>query len=138
MSRIPAPHFQKPDAGPPEDAPPQFVGTLDDSPARRGELDSYSETAPDSGEPHRVERLVQQHLLSCPDASFSSLVIRRVPNGICLQGVLEADSDIPDVDSLARQVAGVNQVINRLVVRRGLPPCQDLPVDSVGDPAVAG
>lgn len=67
---------------------------------------------------HHVERSVRRQLLANPRLQFSSLVIRRIRDGICLQGVLEADEDGPDVCSLAQQVAGVEKVINRLVVRR--------------------
>jgi osmotically-inducible protein OsmY len=67
---------------------------------------------------HRVEYAVQKELLSHPDLRFSSLVVRRTPNGICLEGVLETTSESPDVCHLARSVAGVGEVINRLMVRR--------------------
>jgi hypothetical protein len=68
------------------------------------------------GAPHRLEQAVQRHLLSHPQLRFSTLVIRRIPNGVCLQGVLEHSVDL-DVCSLARSVAGVNEVLNHLVVR---------------------
>jgi hypothetical protein len=70
----------------------------------------------ESGAPHRLEQAVQRHLLSHPQLRFSTLVIRRIPNGVCLQGVLEHSVDL-DVCSLARSVAGVNEVLNHLVVR---------------------
>jgi hypothetical protein len=57
---------------------------------------------------------VQRHLLSHPDLRFSSLVIRRIPNGVCLEGVLE-QGDL-DVSNLARNVAGVDEVLNHLVI----------------------
>lgn len=66
--------------------------------------------------PHRVEQEVQRELLSQPSLRFSSLVIRRIDNGVCLQGVLEVDDDAPDVCSVAQRVAGVEQVLNRLVI----------------------
>ncbi len=66
---------------------------------------------------HRIEREVQRELLSEPRLKFSSLVIRRMNNnGVCLQGVLEADDESPDVCSLAQRVSGVEQVLNHLVV----------------------
>ena len=74
---------------------------------------AHSET----GAPHRLEQAVQRHLLSHPKLRFSTLVIRRIPNGVCLQGVLEDSVDL-DICSLARSVAGVNEVLNRLVVRQ--------------------
>lgn len=69
------------------------------------------------GAPHRLEQAVQRHLLSHPELRFSSLVIRRIPNGVCLEGVLETSANL-DVCNLARSVAGVNQVLNHLVVRQ--------------------
>ncbi len=66
--------------------------------------------------PHRLEQAVQRHLLSHPELRFSTLVIRRIPNGVCLEGVLEHSSNL-DVCGLARSVAGVNEVLNHLVVR---------------------
>jgi hypothetical protein len=67
--------------------------------------------------PHRLEQAVQRHLLSQPQLQFSSLVIRRIPNGVCLEGVLENNANL-DVCGLARSVAGVNEVLNHLVVRQ--------------------
>lgn len=67
-------------------------------------------------EQHGMERAIQQRLLSTPDAEFTSLVVRRVPGGVCLQGVMEVRGDLPDVTRLAMEVAGVQRVINRLVV----------------------
>jgi hypothetical protein len=67
--------------------------------------------------PHRLEQAVQRHLLSQPDLQFSTLVIRRIPNGVCLEGVLENNANL-DVCGLARSVAGVNEVLNHLVIRQ--------------------
>lgn len=66
--------------------------------------------------PHYVESEVRRMLTSQSDLHFSSLVVRRVHDGVCLEGVLETDDDAPDVNSLARRVAGVDHVINRLLV----------------------
>jgi hypothetical protein len=78
-----------------------------------GDHPPHSETAA----PHRLEGAVRRHLLSHPKLRFSTLVIRRIPNGVCLQGVLEDSVDL-DVCNLARSVAGVNEVLNHLVVRQ--------------------
>lgn|GEM_PF-661940 len=67
-------------------------------------------------EQHGMERAIQQRLLSSPDVEFTSLVVRRVPGGVCLQGVMQVSGDLPDVTRLAMEVAGVQRVINRLVV----------------------
>ena len=75
--------------------------------------------------PHQIEHEVRRHLLTHPDLRFSSLVIRRIRDGVCLEGVLEADQTAPDVCLLAQSVAGVRQVLNHLVVRRsGRPPAK--------------
>ncbi|MEX0703655.1 MAG: BON domain-containing protein [Planctomycetales bacterium] len=65
--------------------------------------------------PHDLEHAVRRELLSQPGLRFSSLVVRRLPNGVCLEGVLEAEDDSPDIRSLVRRVAGVDQVLNHLV-----------------------
>jgi hypothetical protein len=66
--------------------------------------------------PHGLEQAVHRCLLSHPGLQIASLVIRRIPNGVCLEGVLESDSD-EDVCNLARRVSGVDEVLNLLVVR---------------------
>ena len=67
--------------------------------------------------PHGLEEAVHRRLRSQPGLRIASLVIRRIPNGICLEGVLESDTD-EDVCNLARSVAGVDEVLNHLVVRQ--------------------
>lgn len=69
------------------------------------------------GSPHVIERQVCRVLTSQPGLSFSGLVVRRLGDGVCLSGVLETSDDATDVCGLARQVAGVNEVVNRLLVR---------------------
>lgn len=68
--------------------------------------------------PHLIEREVRRSLLARPNLRFTSLVVRRIDNGVCLEGVVETDGERCDVDRLATQVAGVDDVLNRLVVRR--------------------
>ncbi|MBW3539517.1 MAG: BON domain-containing protein [Planctomycetes bacterium] len=75
----------------------------------------------DRDRPHQLEESVQRELLSAPRCRFSSLVVRRIAGGVCLEGVLEAAGALPDIASLARRVAGVEQVLNHLVVRRPRP-----------------
>jgi hypothetical protein len=65
--------------------------------------------------PHGLEQAVHRRLCSQPGLQFASLVIRRIPNGVCLEGVLEGDAD-QDVCHLARSIAGVREVLNHLVV----------------------
>ena len=71
--------------------------------------------------PHRIEEDVQRELLAHPDLRFSTLVIRRLPGGVCLEGVLNVNESMPDLCSLARSVNGVEQVVNHLVVRQSQP-----------------
>ena len=75
--------------------------------------------------PHSIERQVQRKLLANPRLRFSSLVVRRTPDGICLEGVLEANNGC-DVCSLAQQVEGVDQVLNHLLLH-----CTELPLETV-------
>lgn len=70
------------------------------------------ESAPEC---HGLEHQVRRELLSNPHLSFSSLVIHRVKDGVCLEGVLEVDGSNIDVCEVTRGVAGVDQVLNRLV-----------------------
>ena len=68
---------------------------------------------------HKVEQEVWRELHSTPGVHFSSLIVRRTRDGLCLQGVMEtgADDSAPDVDNLVRRVASVQCVMNQLLVR---------------------
>ena len=86
---------------------------------------SHATTAqPDDGNgsgchelPHTTELQVRRHLLGQSSLTFSSLVVRRMNNGVCLQGVVEICNDEPDFDRLVREVAAVEKVVSQLVVR---------------------
>ncbi|MEX0717684.1 MAG: BON domain-containing protein [Planctomycetaceae bacterium] len=65
--------------------------------------------------PHDLELAIRRELLSQSGLKFSSLVVRRIPKGVCLEGVLEADDGSPDIGGLVRRVAGVDKVLNHLV-----------------------
>ena len=67
-------------------------------------------------EPHSLERLITHELRTV--FSFPTLVVRRTRNGICLQGVLHWEEGAPDVTSTAQRIAGVEHVINHLVIVR--------------------
>lgn len=67
---------------------------------------------------HPVEYEVLRRLREHPRLKISSLVIRRIPSGVCLQGVLEADPEHLDLHRLLRDIEGIEQVVNHLV------PCQ--------------
>ncbi len=68
--------------------------------------------------PHRFEQDVRFRLMAEPTLNFSSLTVRRIDNGVCLEGVLETDDDSTDISRLVRRITGVEKVLNRLVVRR--------------------
>jgi hypothetical protein len=80
------------------------------------ELPSTTSEAPRVDLPHGLEHAVHRRLLAQPGLQIASLVIRRIPNGVCLEGVLESDPG-QDICNLARSVAGVEQVLNHLVFR---------------------
>lgn len=67
--------------------------------------------------PHRLEQDVRNRLMAEPSLNFTSLVVRRVRDGLCLEGVLEVD-DADDASTLVRRVCGATQVLNHLVVHR--------------------
>ena len=74
-------------------------------------------------EDHTLERTIQRELMRTRDGvKFGSLVVRRVSrDSICLQGVIYADDDAEDggdeIEALVRKVAGVDSVLNHLVVQ---------------------
>jgi len=78
---------------------------------------SLSDSIHISGGRHRIEQDVQKTLLSHPNLRFSSLVVHRTNEGVCLEGVLESDENAPDVCRLALTVTGVKEVLNHLVVK---------------------
>lgn len=69
-------------------------------------------------ESHGIEYDVRRRLLSRPELRFSSLVVRRIVDGVCLEGVVETDGNTETVgDLVASVIEGVDRVMNRLVVR---------------------
>jgi len=66
---------------------------------------------------HRVEQDVQRALHAVPGAHFGSLVVRRLPDGVCLQGNVEFDLQACDLSEVARGVTGVDTVVNHIVDR---------------------
>ncbi len=65
---------------------------------------------------HDVESEVRRELLSTPGVNVSSLVVRRLPNGVCLQGILRFDSQEVDICDSIRRVPGVSHILNQMVV----------------------
>lgn len=79
-------------------------------------LASEDQTVP-SGR-HRFERTLREKLLSQPGMSFSSLVVRRMRDGVCLEGVMQVEDSSTDVCGLLKKLCGVQKVLNHLVVQR--------------------
>ena len=73
---------------------------------------------PAAATPHKLERSLRQKLMEQPGMSFSSLVIRRLRDGVCLEGVMHVEDSSTDVCSLLKKVCGVQKVLNHLVVQR--------------------
>ena len=73
--------------------------------------------------PHRFEQDIRHQLMFESNLNFTSLVVRRIDDGVFLEGVLEADDDSTDIENLVRRVSGVQRVLNSVVIRRprGLP-----------------
>lgn len=65
--------------------------------------------------PHSFEQFIKFELQA--RHTFLSLVVRRIPGGVCLQGVVVDDDEI-DIEVTARELAGVDHVVNQLVVIR--------------------
>jgi len=70
-----------------------------------------------SSAPHRLEQDVRRSLLANPNVRIASLVVRRIPKGVCIEGVLETEEAAPDVCAVVRRIPGVSKVVNHLVVR---------------------
>lgn len=66
---------------------------------------------------HRIEQDVQRALLALTGAHFPSLVVRRLNDGVCLQGYVEFDDQPIDLSAVARSVTGVDSVVNHIVER---------------------
>ena len=68
--------------------------------------------------PHELELKVRHELLSESRLRFGSLIIHRIEDGVCLEGVVQMADDAPDICGVAQRVEGVQRVVNRLVVHR--------------------
>jgi BON domain len=65
--------------------------------------------------PHGLEQRVHRELCRHGGIAYSSVVVRRLPNGVCLEGVVRADSALFDASQAALEVPGVREVLNHLV-----------------------
>lgn len=68
-------------------------------------------------ENHSLETRVRHDLMAHPELEFSSLVVHRIPDGVCLEGVVSTTADRHGVCQMVKEVAGVNAVLNHLVMR---------------------
>jgi hypothetical protein len=71
----------------------------------------------DGEQSHTFERDIQRKLMEMPGLHFSSLVVRRLDNGVCVQGVLEMSGPHLDVAHLIRELTGIENVLDQVVVR---------------------
>lgn len=69
---------------------------------------------------------IRRQLLAEEGLTFSSLVVRRVADCICLEGVLEIDTDDIDVDAAALRIAAGTSLRNQLIVRNADSRCCEL------------
>ncbi len=109
--RVPAPHFRRQGGS--------GISVAEPSPSCAASPDS-AEDELGSGcheASHLTELHVRRHLMKQSGLSFSSLVVRRMNNGVCLQGVVESCDDEPDFARLVREVAAVEKVVSQVVVR---------------------
>lgn len=80
-------------------------------------LASHVASSASTGDSARqLEADVRRALLSEEGLDIASLVVRRLPNGVCLEGVIRVNSDDVDVCKAVRQLEGVGDIRNHLVV----------------------
>jgi len=66
--------------------------------------------------PHGLEQEVHARLSQHPDLVVKSLVVRRIPNGVCLEGRVEVPDDNYDLFQLIRDIPGLDEMVNHLVI----------------------
>ena len=88
--------------------------------------------SPVAGTETRRRRLAQR-LKDCGGLRIDRLVVRRTPEGLCLDGVIRTSTSSADIADLVRAATGVTEVLNRLVVfhEDTLPP-----VEADGEPGL--
>jgi hypothetical protein len=65
-----------------------------------------------------LEQFIKGILAECSGLCIDRLVVRRTPEGVCLDGVIRMSEDTPDPADLVRAATGIGEVLNRLVVFR--------------------
>lgn len=68
--------------------------------------------------PHRIERDLQRELRASDAAHFETLTVRRLPDGVCVQGTAEGPYDREAVAELVRKIAHVERVVDQVVSHR--------------------
>ncbi len=93
-------------------------------------LASHAASSASTGDSARqLEADVRRALLSEEGLDIASLVVRRLPNGVCLEGVIRVNGDDVDVCKAVRQLVGVGDVRNHLVVCWNCPEPSGAPVE---------
>lgn len=67
-----------------------------------------------NAQPHRLETQIQRWLLMHSQLKFVSLVVRGIPGGICIEGVLEGHDSLSELERILKQLPGVDRVINNV------------------------
>jgi hypothetical protein len=77
---------------------------------------------------HLIEQDVRRKLLAHDEWEFQSLVVHRMPEGVCLQGVLACDDPktIDDIVKVTEKIPGITKVINQIVSQKK--PCSKPPL----------
>lgn len=66
--------------------------------------------------PHDMEREVHRRLQGEPGIAIKSLVVRRTPSGVCLEGRIETQDRDVDLRRLMADIPGLREVINHIVI----------------------
>jgi len=80
---------------------------------------------------HQLETDVRRALLSEEGLDIASLVVRRLNNGVCLEGVIRVNGDDVDVCKAVRRLKGVGEVVNHLLVCWNCPEPATQSLDSI-------
>ena len=73
-----------------------------------------SQSTRETGSPHSLESQVHRELTTVEGMKISSLVIRRIEDGVCLEGIMEVDAP-ESATKAALRIAGVGRVQNNLL-----------------------
>lgn len=68
------------------------------------------------GSAHQLEADVRRALMSSDGIEIASLAVRRLPNGVCLEGVIRVQGDDVDVCRAVRELDGVGEVVDHLTI----------------------